>query len=107
MAHPGGNGRPVGLRPQVTQALACLVRAGMPPTQAARELGIAPQTLANWRRWGRGKNVNGSVYGQLIEAIEDAQREREQALAELVERARALARRAPRRPGHARANFLP
>jgi len=93
MPHPSGNGRPVSaLKPQVVQAFATLVRAGLCPAAAARELGVAKTTLNNWMRWGRGRNSNAGVYGELIEAIEDAQREREETLFELIEQCRSLAR---------------
>lgn len=70
------------------EALAALVRAGLTPTAAARAIGVSGQTLQNWKRGGRGDTPNGELYRELVDAIEAALNEREQKVAQLIERAR-------------------
>lgn len=77
------------------EALAALVRYGMPVMAAARALEIPERTMSNWLRWGRRGHdtANEPLYVDLTDALDVAQRQRQANVSEAIGMARAHAAR--------------
>jgi hypothetical protein len=78
--------RPTVPTARVAHALCDLVREGLPPGAAAKALGLSDQTLRTLLWVGRHGGPQRFV--TFAQWVEDAKREREQTVAELVEVAR-------------------
>jgi hypothetical protein len=79
------------IAPAVEHALLDLVRAGLPLTIAARELGVGERTAFRWK----AKGLAGEpVYARFALGLVDAETERAHDVAELVAIARRRCRRA-------------
>lgn len=90
------NGRPVArLSAPLIEALAFLIRGGVPLATASRELGVPYRSLQTWLARGRAPDdgcpalrPNQQLYTDLYQAAESARRERQQTVDRLLDRAR-------------------
>jgi len=73
-------GRPSKLTPEAQEIICDHIRAGSYLNVAAQTIGVAPETISEWKLWGREDIQNGvedSIYARFWEAVARAEAQAE------------------------------